>query len=461
MGGHLNADEQKAILEAVRRRRTPETYAPGKWSVSPLNRDPVVLGSALPAAYPKRVRIRDITLRTIEQAPNVVIDARQRMRLAEMLVNAGVGSLMLAWLSTPHEHSTLQQEIAALRTIRPDLELVAIGADRIQIDRAVDSGVRMFEVYSPCIPEFHPIYGPYGRMILRAHWRGEDWRTAVRYPKSEDEQLAMFHEQIDYVKEQGIAACAFASMLHYATPAYLARFARTAKAAGADEITLGDGASGLGPEAWAYIVGLIKQEAPGVPVGLHTHNAFGLVMASTMAGIHAGAEVVEVSVNGLCSAAGQADLAEVVAALEVIYGVSTGIRLEALTPLRRLVEDISGIRMAANKAVTGEHAWTYTEEAMREESAYAPVHKAAEPSLFGNRARYVLGPHSGSWGMLSKLDELGLHASPEAVDGILKQIKEDLAIRRRGLSDEEIDAVARDFGAVDKPAAQSGLPDSK
>jgi isopropylmalate/homocitrate/citramalate synthase len=454
MSGHLTAEEQKTILDAVRSRRTPETYVPGKWSVSPLNRDPAVLGSPLPAVYPERVTIRDITLRTIEQAPNVVIDSRQRMRLAEALIEAGVRSLMLAWLSTPHAHGDLESEVAELTRMSSDLELVAIGADRTQIDRAVDSGVSMFEVYSPSIPEFHPIYGPYGRMILRAHWRGEDWRKTVRFPRSEEEQLAMVHEQIDYVKERGLRASAFASMLHYATPDYLARFARTARAAGADEITLGDGASGLGPEAYAYVVGIIRREAPGIPVGIHSHNAFGLVLACTMAAVHAGAQVIEVSVNGLCSAAGQADLAEVVAALEVMYGVRTGIRLEALTPLRRLVEDISGIPMAANKAVTGEHAWTYTEEAMREESAYAPVHKAAEPSLFGNRARYALGPHSGSWSMLSKLDELGLEAAHEVVERTLERVKSELAIRRRGLTDEEIGTIARDLGARDRTAPQ-------
>ena len=453
MSGHLTNEEQETILAAVRARRTPETYAPGKWSVSPMNRDPRVLSGPLPGHYPRRVRIRDITLRTIEQAPNVVVDGPQRARLAEALIDAGVSSLMLAWLSTPHAHRSLADEAAALKQRKPDLELVAIGADRTQVDRAVESGVGMFEVYSPCIPEFHPIYGPYGRMILRAHWRGEDWRRSVRFPRSEAEQLAMFHEQIDYVKERGLRACAFASMLHYATPDYLASFARTAKLAGADEITLGDGASGLGPEAWAYIVGIIRREAPGVPVGIHAHNAFGLVTASTLAAVHAGAEVVEVSVNGLCSAAGQADLAEVVAALEVVYGVQTGIDLQALTPLRRLVEDISGIPMAANKAVTGEHAWTYTEEAMREESAYAPVHKAAEPEVFGSRARYALGPHSGTWNMRSKLDELGLDAEPRVVEATLERVKEELAIRRRGLADEEIAQIARKVGARDAAPA--------
>ena len=84
------------------------------------------------------------------------------------------------------------------------------------------------------------------------------------------------------------------------------------------------------------------------------------------------------------------------------------------TPLGPILEE-AGVLDAAVEIVFGghdrgvddgvEHDYERSmpvEEAMREESAYAPVHKAAEPNLFGNEARYVLGAHSGMWSVLSK-----------------------------------------------------------
>lgn len=446
---HLTEAEHARLMAEIRGRRTPETYVPGKWSVSPLNRAPEVLGATPPDRFPESVTIRDITLRTVDQAPGVVITLEQRLRIAEALIDAGVRSFVMAWLSTQKAvGNPLGAEVRSLRSLGSGLELCAIGASRSQVDAAIDAGVDVFHVYGPAVPSFHMVYGAYGRQILRAHWNGEDWRTAVKYPRDEAEQIAAMQEEVARLKAAGVRAGAFSSMLHYATPEYLARFARAAQDAGAAEVVLGDGASGLGPEGWAYLVRTVREAAPAVRVGLHTHNSFGLVMASTLAALHAGAGIAEVSVNGICSAAGQADLAELAAALEVIYGVKTGIRLDRLTSLSVLLQDITGIRMAPNKAITGADAWTYTEEAMREESAYAPIHKAAEPEIFGNTAKYVLGPHSGMWSVLSKLDDLGLEAEESAIPRILEAVKSEMLVRHRGLGDEEIAEIARRLGAT-------------
>lgn len=447
MEGHLNPEEREAIQEAVRQRRTPETYSPGKWSVSPWNRSPEILGAAPPPAYPNSVTIRDITLRTIEQTPNVSVTHDQRMRLAEALVEAGVRVIQVAWLSTPRGVGGLAEEVAHLHSLADDVQVYAIGATTDQIDAALDAGVDVFQVYGPSIAAFHLITGAYGRLILRAHWRGENWRETVKYPKNEDETLEFFQEQIEYVKSRGARAAVFSSMLHYATPEYLANLGKMAAAAGVTDIGLGDGASGMGPEAWAHAVRILRENAPNTDVACHAHSAFGLAMACTTSAFHAGAAIAEVSVNGLCTSP-QADTAEIAAAMEVLYGVKTGIQLEKLTGLKRLVEDISGIRMAQNKPVTGDSAFTYTEESIREETQYAPVHKAVEPELFGNSPHYMLGTHSGLFSVLGKLDELGLEADEATVPDILERVKSEMQVRGRGLRDEEVVEIAAAFGAV-------------
>lgn len=441
--GHLTEQEAAVIKAGVKRRRTPKTLVENRWSVSPLNQTPEVVGDAAP----KHVLLRDITLRTIEQTPGVWVNELQRRHLAEALVFAGVPAVQLAWLAVEAAYDA-KKEIGFIKKLNPKVEVSIIGGTSDRVDIAIDAGADLYFAYGPIVPEFQTIHGPYARQILRAHARGEDWRKTIPYPKNEAEHLERLQSDVRYAKSKGLKAGMFASMIHYATVDEVRNFARAAHEVGADEIGLGDGASGLVPEAWRYIVSLMRKEAPTTRIGVHTHNGYGLAGACALSSVQAGAEVVEVSVNHLCSAAGQADLAEVAASLEVLYGIPTGIDLSRLTSLRKLVEDMTGVRMAPNKAVTGEDVWTYTEEAIFEEEQYAPVHKSVNPTVFGSEARYVLGRFSGAsgaWALRAKLAEAGVELSDSRMVELLKRLKDVMEVRRKTLTDEELVDAARDL----------------
>lgn len=445
--GHLTDQEAKLVKEAVARRRTPKTLVEGKWSVSPLNQDSTVISRYGGGQLPERVVLRDITLRTIDQTPGVWVTEPQRRLLAEELIRAGVSSLQIAWLAVEGA-GDLKKEVEFVKKLNPHIELSVCGGTSDRVDIAADAGIDLYLAYGPIVPEFQLIHGPYARQILRAQQRGEDWRKTIAYPKSEAEFLKRLQDDVVYAKRRGIRAGMFTSMLHYATPQDMINFARAAHEVGADEIGLGDGASGVGPEAWHYIVSLIRREAPGIRISVHAHNAFGLATASALAAIQAGADMVEVAVNHLCSGAGQVDLAELAASLEVLYGVSTGIDLSRLTPLKELVEDLTGVRMSPNKAITGRDVSTYTEEAIFEEEQYAPVHKAANPEVFGNKARYVLGRFSGVSGaqmLRGRLAERGQKVSDAQIASLLPRLKGIMEMRGRTLSDDELTDVAADL----------------
>jgi isopropylmalate/homocitrate/citramalate synthase len=437
---HLTEHEIALIRDAVAQRRTPKTLAEGKWSVSPLNQDPKVIARCGEAQLPQRAIIRDITLRTAEQAVGVWLSEAQRRHLAEAIAGIGVKDIQVSWIASDTSNS-LKAEVDLLHKIDPKIETSLLGTSPKNVKAAADAGIDLFQTYGCSIPEFHLIYGSYGRQILRAHRRGEDWRKTVKYPRNEAEHFALMQEDVAYAKKLGMKAAMVTSMLHYATPDYLERFAKAAADAGADEIGLSDGASGVGPEALRYMVSVVKKTAPKAMISAHVHNSFGLGTATAVAAIQAGAGIVEVAVNHLCSSTGQADLAEVVAALEVLYGVHTGIDLAKLTPLKLMVEDITGIKMSDMKAITGKYAGTYTEEAMWEEEQYAPVHKGVQTSIFGNPARYVLGRFSGvsgAWNIRAKLAELGHSVTDKQMEEILGQLKTTMEMRHRTLSDEEL-----------------------
>jgi isopropylmalate/homocitrate/citramalate synthase len=202
------------------------------------------------------------------------------------------------------------------------------------------------------------------------------------------------------------------------------------------------------PEVWAHIIRITKEEAPNTRVVMHTHNAFGLGGASALAGIRAGADMVEVAANHVCSGTGQADLAEVVAALEVLYGVHTGINIERLTPLARLVEDITGVDLALNHPITGKLAYTYATEAIREEENYAPVHKPVNPQIFGNKAIWMLGPLSATSGQAyvgELLEANGISLPEDKLSDVYMKLRSMMYLRRRTLNDDELLDAARTY----------------
>jgi 2-isopropylmalate synthase len=432
---HLTEEEVKMIREGVRLRRTPETLIEDKWSVSPLNRDRDVVGH-----YPRKVTLRDITLRTIEQTPGVWISEIQRRRLMERLVEVGIKSFQCAWLVFS-DVDDLRKEIGFMKNLSSDVEVTVLATGREFAAMAAAAGADVYVTYAPAIWEFNLIYGTYGRKILRAHRANQDWRSSVAYPKSEDEQLDSLADDVTYARSLGLKSAIHVSMLHYATADYVRRLAQRAVEVNADEIDLADGASAVSPEAWGYLVRQVREVAPELRIGLHTHNGFGLAQASALSGIREGATSIDVAVNHLCSGAGQVDLAEAAASLEVLYGVETGIDLKKLTRLARFVEDISGVRMAQNKPITGSHAWDYTEEAMAEEESFAPVHKSVNPEIFGNKSRYVLGRYSGISGVeeiVTRLAGAGISIPHEQVRRIFAILSDQMATVGRTFSDDEI-----------------------
>ncbi len=249
MVGHLSQEEFDQIQRAVERCRTPETLIKGKWSVSPLNRDPKAVGE-----LPRFVKLRDISLRTIEQTPGVWLNQKQRRSLTESLVDAGVRSFQVAWMVFK-DQKNLEEEVAFLKSLGDDIETTVTAASHEQADMAAKAGVDVYSSYAPSIWEFNMIYGTYGRLILRANARGEDWRTTVKYPRSGSRATrdARKRRRIrPEPRDEGLQwrrACCTTQRL-----TIFASLPQTAKDVGADEIRLNDGASGLAPEAWRYLV---------------------------------------------------------------------------------------------------------------------------------------------------------------------------------------------------------------
>ena len=137
-------------------------------------------------------------------------------------------------------------------------------------------------------------------------------------------------------------------------------------------------------------------------------------------------------------------------ALEVLYGVKTGLRLDLLPELSRLVEQITGIPNGYFKPVVGRGAFSYEQwgaAAALAADGKRPYAFPYEPEVVGRSPRLVIGKWSDVGAVAQKLHEFGLTASPEQMETILHRGQMAGVAHHRPLTDDEFLALALKEGA--------------
>ena len=128
--------------------------------------------------------------------------------------------------------------------------------------------------------------------------------------------------------------------------------------AGIGEVTLADTIGAANPAQVARLAAAIRARWPQLALGLHLHDTRGLGLANAYAGIQAGITRLEASVGGIggCpfapKATGNACTEDLVFMLEAM-GVRTGVNLDALIDVARMVPDLVGHAVSSRMVAAG------------------------------------------------------------------------------------------------------------
>lgn len=114
-------------------------------------------------------------------------------------------------------------------------------------------------------------------------------------------------------------------------------------------ILLADTMAWATPQSIKRLLGVVRNDFPGVEFALHLHDTRGMGIANAFAGLEMGVTRYDASVAGLggCPFAGHRGAAGNVCTEDLVFmchemGIETGIDLEALIECARLAEDIIG-----------------------------------------------------------------------------------------------------------------------
>ncbi len=388
-------------------------YSEGKWWVSPYNFKPEVLEER---KGPRKVLIHDATLRDGEQTPGVVFRKEDKVRIAKALDRVGVDRIEAGMPAVSAEDFEAIGEISALglkakvftfaRAMSEDVDkALACGSDGVVIE----------------VPIGYP------KLVHQFKWTWEDVarKTApvINYARSKGLYTLFFPYDATRAREEDLDSL-FEFIMREAPP---------------DSVGLVDTMGCASPEAIAYLVRKYKGLTGGLPVEIHTHNDFGLGVATELAAVGAGADVVHSCVNGLGERTGNAALEELIMGLELLYGYDTGCDISALKELSLLVESLSGVRIAQNKPVVGEENFTRESGIGVNLVVENPLAMfATHPQVTGRKGKIVLGKKSGKPSILYKLKELGLgELDEDRMAEALAEVKRRGNEERRLLDDAE------------------------
>lgn len=286
--------------------------------------------------------------------------------------------------------------------------------------------------------------------------RGADWALEAMGKPAHEMRREMLNASVQCIvaaKDADLEVSLGIAYASQADPAYLEELATAVESAGLDRIHLSDSIGGASPIAMRTIVANVKRVVK-IPIEVHCHNDCGLALANTIASIEAGAEAADVCVNGADpDRGGIANLAEVVVALTLLYGVDTGVTLSALTGLSRTHEAITGWSTPVNMPIVGRHAFSsrvalgihpsYRPDeirgAERDKFYAAPGHdEPFAPEEVGNRNVLLLGKYSGNNEVEKRLGELGVEVTNDQLPTVVKMVQDRGRAYKRAVTDEEL-----------------------
>lgn len=221
---------------------------------------------------------------------------------------------------------------------------------------------------------------------------------------------------------------------------------------GATTLNIPDTVGYTTPFEYYDLITYMKENIRGVEnaiLSVHCHDDLGMATANTLMAVKAGARQVEVTVNGIGERAGNTSLEEVVMALETrgseFGGVRTSVETARLVPASRLVSQLTGLQVQANKAIVGTNAFAHEagihQDGMLKERTTYEIMNPADVGWDGTSL--VLGKHSGRAGFRSALTDLGIKLDDEQMQAAYNRFLE-LADRKKKVTGADIEALIAD-----------------
>ncbi|MDB4384768.1 citramalate synthase [Opitutaceae bacterium] len=387
------------------------------------------------------VKIYDTTLRDGTQGEGISFSVTDKLLIAERLDAFGVDYIEGGFPGSNPRDITFFAEAQKLNL--KHAKLAAFGSTRrantkveddLQLKTLLDSGMPVMTIV------------------------GKTWDLHVTeiLRTTLEENLAMIEESTRYLVSQGREVIYDAEHFfdgYRADPDYAMKTLAAALNGGASNLTLCDTNGGSLVDDFKDVVGRAVAEFGSENVGVHCHNDAGLGVALTLAGVSAGASLVQGTANGYGERTGNANLITSLPSLFLKMGCTANCakNLSELRELSLYFDELANLRPDTKAPYIGASAFAHkgglhANAAGKVKSSYEHV----DPELVGNHTRVLVSDMAGRSSVAMKAKELGMEID-EKGEGIKTLIEELKELEFKGYEFEAADAslkllIARSIG---------------
>ncbi len=389
----------------------------------------------------ERIMIFDTTLRDGEQAAGTRLGAREKLEIARQLTRLNVDVIEAGFPASSPE------DFEAVRLISEQIEgpiicgLTRAIAEDIEVCRKALAKARRSRIHTGIgVSEIH-IAGKfaddkYGKTM------GQKQATILKMAVEAVKQAAQYTNDVEFYAEDSGRA----------DRNYLYEILEAVIEAGATVVNIPDTTGYAIPEQYGALIRDIQANVPNIgkaTISVHCHDDLGMAVANSLAGVKNGARQVEGTLNGVGERAGNAAIEEVVMAIhtrpDFFEEMETGIDTRELYRTSRMVADMLGMPVPANKAVVGRNAFAHSsgihvDGFLKKRETY----EIMRPEVVGfGESRVVLTARTGRHGLRHRLEEMGYTLTKEELD---KTYERFLAVadKKKEVFDEDLAAIISD-----------------
>ncbi len=362
------------------------------------------------------VEIYDTTLRDGAQQEGMNLSVADKMAIAVLLDDLGVGVIEGGWPGAVPKDTEFFSLVAKELTF-VNAQFAAFGMTR----RAGTSAGS-----DPQVRALLDSEAPIITLVAKSDVRHAERALRV----SGDENLKMIAETVAFLVGEGrrvlLDAEHFFDGYDY-DPDYAVRALLAGAEAGASTLVLCDTNGGMLPDDVARIVMDVASRTTAT-LGIHAHNDSGCAVANSMAAVASGARHVQGCVNGYGERTGNADLVAVAANLELKRGAvalkSGGLRES--TRLSHAISEITNIAPFARQPYVGASAFAHKAGLHASAIKVDPdLYQHTDPGGVGNDMRMLVSEMAGRASIELKGKELGfdLAGQGELLTRVTERVK--------------------------------------
>ena len=377
---------------------------------------------------PNTVHIFDTTLRDGEQSPGATMNVEEKVVIARQLEKLGVDVIEAGFaVSSPGDFDSVARVAEAVtqpivlslsRTREADIRQALKS-----VEKAKHPGIHIFIATSDLHLE---------RKLMMSRQEALDaacW--AVQYAK----------KHVDYIEFSAEDASR-------SDRDYLVQVFGEVIKCGAVTLNVPDTTGYAVPEEFGALFRRLIAETPGgkdVRWSVHCHNDLGMAVANSLAAVRNGARQVECTINGIGERAGNTSLEEVVMAINTrkdFFGLRTNVVTEQIYPASRLLSQVTGLTVPANKPIVGDNAFAH-EAGIHQDGVLKDkqTYEIMRPESVGiSSNKLVLGKHSGRHAFAERLKELGIDLYDVDMNKAFERFKA-LADLKKNVYDEDLMAI--------------------